>query len=110
MGAFNTVHAQVECSNCHQTVRKAIQFKYGDCWQHNYTIGDRLAWGGNDRGKPDVNRVRVSAIAEPCPECGFGDDATDEEYYGVIVEHDVITAVQYLPDGNPDYFYAVEDE
>ena len=46
------MHESVECSNCHQTVEKAIQFKYGDCWQHDYTIGDRLAWGGNDRGNP----------------------------------------------------------
>ena len=54
--------------------------------------------------------MRVTGFAEACPECRFGDDARDEEYYDVIIERDVITAVQYLPDGFPDYFYAVEDE
>ncbi|MGI8615690.1 MAG: hypothetical protein ACR2L4_02750 [Actinomycetota bacterium] len=106
MGAFNTVHAKVECSNCHHTVEKAIQFKYGDCWQHDYAIGDKLAWGGNDKGEPGVPRVRVRAIAEACPDCGF----KFGEWYDVIIERDVITAVQRQPDGHPDYFYVVEDE
>jgi len=56
MGAFNRLLTQVECSSCHQTARRRFQFKYGERWQYDYSIGDRLVWGGgdNDTGKPEV--------------------------------------------------------
>ena len=51
-----------------------VQFKYGDCWQHEYVLGETIGWGGNDVGRPGRRRVVVSGAGESCPRCGSNGD------------------------------------
>jgi hypothetical protein len=88
MGAFNTVRASAVCPRCHSSVDVTIQFKYGDTWQHEYSLGDRLRWGGNDIGLPGKRSVIVDGVAEtPCSNCGFD----DEWGFYVLLECDQIS-------------------
>ncbi|UFP94208.1 hypothetical protein [Gloeobacter morelensis] len=89
MGAFNVVKVERTCPSCNETVELRVQFKYGDTWQYEYRIGDRLRWGGNDTGKPGAKRVVVYGIDEHCPYCGL-----EEGDYEVWLENDVIVSVQ----------------
>jgi len=81
LGAFNTLHLEAPCPNCRRVVALAVQFKYGDCWQHEYKLGDTLRWGGNDVGRPGASRVVVSGASESCPLCG-----SDGEFYVFVFE------------------------
>lgn len=72
MGAFNTVGCHLACPNCGATATLRIQFKYGDSWQYEYEVGDRIRWDGNDNGAPGAKRVVVDGVTESCPRCGFG--------------------------------------
>jgi hypothetical protein len=78
-----------------RVVERAIQFKYGDTWQHTYDVGDPLRWGGNDIGEPGQKHVVVDAIAEdPCPNCGYG----DEWSLYLHIENDRITRIETATD------------
>lgn len=72
MSAYNTVTMAAEelCPRCGSLVRRRIQFKYGDTRQHDYAIGDRIRWGGNDVGHR-ASLVRVLGYPEDCPVCGY---------------------------------------
>lgn len=70
MGAFNMVYDNLKCPICGQVELFEIQFKFGDCWQNEYKIGDTIEWGGNDKGIPGCEEVIVQAIGGPCPNCG----------------------------------------
>lgn len=71
MGAFNTVKSITRCPFCNNEQEWAIQFKYGDCWQYWYQIGDKLRWGGNQNGSDVGGKVRTDGIAEErCGTCG----------------------------------------
>ena len=103
MGAFNRVRLQDRCA-CHKGgIERWIQFKYGDCWQYDYSVGDTLRWGGNDKGIPGAARVVVLGTGEDCLVCGCAED-TD---YEVWIRDDRITDVKratnyferdYVPD------------
>ena len=70
MSAFNTITAAASCPFCGHTQEWNVQFKYGDCWQYDYSIGDRLRWGGNKKGSNVGAAVRAPGIAaEPCQQC-----------------------------------------
>jgi|SRR5665213_794747 len=70
MSAYNTVELpnEEQCPNCGAAVRRRVQFKYGDTWQHHYDVGDVIRWGGNDIGAPG-RLVRVLGYVESCPTC-----------------------------------------
>jgi hypothetical protein len=88
MGAFNLVKTQATCPACDQTIEIAVQFKYGDTWQHTYTISQPLHWGGNDVGKSGKAWVVVDGVAEtPCPHCGFDDEWN---FYVFLVEDRIV--------------------
>jgi hypothetical protein len=72
MSAYNTVVLPTEetCPNCGSAIRRRVQFKYGDTWQHDYAVGDRIVWGGNDVGKP-AKLVKALGYPEDCPVCGY---------------------------------------
>lgn len=89
MSAFNTVRGRVTCPSCETDVDVLAQFKYGEIWQHEYSIGDRLKWGTNQIGKPGAKRVIVDAVAETCPKCGY----QDEWSLYLVVENDILTAL-----------------
>lgn len=87
MAAYNEVLRTEEeiCSRCNSSIRRRVQFKYGDTWQHRYAIGDKLDWGGNDIGEPGHKIVVVGYPGE-CPVCGHVLDST----YDVTLRNDVI--------------------
>ena len=70
MTAFNTVFVRERCPSCKENGDFEVQFKYGNCWQINYVVGDYLRWGGNDVGTKGLEKVMVEGMAGPCPNCG----------------------------------------
>jgi hypothetical protein len=46
-----------------------VQFRYGDVWQHQYAIGDKLTWDRANVGDPAFRSVVVNGEAVPCPCC-----------------------------------------
>lgn len=90
MSAFNVVTLDRDeiCPNCTNSIRRRVQFKYGDTWQYDYLIGDRIRWGGNDVGKR-AHKVKVLGQPEDCPVCDFEGPGV----YDVIICDDVIKQV-----------------
>src|SRR5262245_6903344 len=73
MGAFNTVRCESTCPFCMNKQVWTIQFKYGNCWQYEYRIGDKLRWGGNKKGSNVGGKVSTEGVAEEnCKRCGRG--------------------------------------
>ncbi len=89
MSAFNTVKVEHKCASCGHLVELSVQFKYGEVWQYEYEIGDRLKWGKNNIGQPGNKRVVVDGAAERCPVCHA--EGAD---YEVWLEDDRIVSVQ----------------
>jgi hypothetical protein len=89
MSAFNILQAEAACPTCGCRGRFEIQFKYGDTWQYEYRIGDRLCWGGNDIGKPGLSEVQVQGVGGPCPNCG-----AEGQPFALMVKKDEIVAVR----------------
>lgn len=109
MSAYNRLRVQARCPNCGKTSEQVIQFKFGDTWLHEYSLGDSLRWGGNDIGRPGLGRVSVSGSGEECPVChNRGED------FSVVIERDVIASVEDAPEGPPPVtdgeLYLVEEE
>ena len=61
MSAFNTVTVEQVCPRCQNRIQVRVQFKYGDTWQNEYRLGDRLRWGGNDIGNELVSKDAVES-------------------------------------------------
>ena len=64
MGSYNTLIVPVKCSECGNAYEGKVQFRYADSRQRFYRIGDKLAWGGNDVGKPGQKHVKAYGILE----------------------------------------------
>jgi hypothetical protein len=81
IGAFNTLvlPEPEQCPRCGSLIRRRVQFKYGDTWQYDYVMGDRIRWGGNDIGER-APRVKVLAYLEDCPVCGYKFDGVCDVY------------------------------
>jgi hypothetical protein len=94
MGAYNILITVIQCQNCHLFYKAGIQFKFGDTWQFEYKVGDKIAWGRNDIGKPGLPKVKAYgvAVSAACPYCGY----CNEEEYDVNMEKDVIKNVTPL--------------
>jgi hypothetical protein len=88
MGAFNVLLVRTRCASCGEEADLHLQFKYGDTWQMEYKLGDKLRWGGNDIGTSGPRRVVLDAPAEPCPNCGFQED------FEIFVESGRLTRFQ----------------
>lgn len=89
MGAFNRVLIAETCHRCDTRIERAYQFKFGNKWQYDYRLGDRLRWGGNDQGTPGLPMVLVPGVPEKCRLCGYDEDAE----YRIRVEGDVLRSV-----------------
>ncbi len=71
MSAFNTVKTRASCPFCDNSHEWTIQFKYGNCCQYEYRVGNKLRWGGNRKGQNVGGLVRTAGIAEErCKSCG----------------------------------------
>jgi len=97
MSAFNILITELQCSNCKAFFKGRIQFKFGDTWQVEYKIGDKIMWGGNDIGKPGLKGVKVYGILESnhCPSCNY--EILQNEY-DIFIENDVIKKIELLSD------------
>lgn len=95
MGAFNTLTTELQCQNCTMGFDARIQFKFGDKWQYEYLIGDKIKWGGNDEGIHDLKNVKVYGILENdvCTTCGH----KNPEVFDIYLSHDVIKEVRAMP-------------
>lgn len=96
MSAFNTLTARLVCPICRVHVTLRVQFKYADTWQSNYSLGDKLAWGGNDIGCGTARYVVLDGAGEDCPNC-----TQDTEFY-IFVRNDVLESVSHA-DGSFDF-------
>lgn len=107
MSAYNILNSEVKCSNCHKVYSGRIQFKFGDTWQIEYNINDKIKWGGNEIGTPGISEVKVYGILETdvCPLCGM---ENNENEYDVIIKKDFITGVTSIADMK-DYFSEEEN-
>lgn len=92
MGAFNRVLIPMFCCECKSTTVTAVQFKYGDTWQCEYNIGDRIRWGGNDVGTPGLHHVVVDGVLEACPNCH--NEHLPGDYYVFIVDNKIVDVVE----------------
>ena len=107
MGAFNTVKSEGKCPYCENEQVWTIQFQPGDCWQYDYSIGDKLRWGGNKKGRNVGGDVRTDGVAEEsCKVCGreFLDAA-------VYFKDNVIKRIELLkePLNLVDYFERINE-
>jgi len=107
MGAFNILNVKITCPNCHADYVGRIQFKFGETWQIEYEIGDKIKWGLNNKGKPDLEKVYVYGILENdgCPICS---SKNIESEYDLIVKNDVVTSVRPMQDHK--IYHMVEDQ
>ncbi len=106
MGMFNTLFAEITCENCHHRQVEQIQFKFADTWLFEYRIGDRLQWGGNDKGRPGLSMVKVLGclVAKCCTVCRH-----PYHYdYDIIISHDIIKSINKAT-SIADYL-AIEDD
>ncbi|WP_343745220.1 hypothetical protein [Chitinophaga sp.] len=92
MGAFNRLLLkELLCPACNALHDWIIQFKYGDCWQHDYVLQDELKWEGNDEGDPSARIVLVEGIAEDdCQACN------EEVYARIFVDNNRIVAASLV--------------
>src|SRR3989442_2826537 len=97
MGAFNTLHADVECPVCRAVGRFSIQFRYGATWQLKYVVADSLKWGRNDVGVQSADRVIVQGIGGPCENC-----AEDFLDFDILVTSNKIVRVKPVGKGRVD--------
>ena len=109
MGAYNTVVLpnDEQCPRCGSVIRRRVQFKYGDTRQHDYVVGDRLLWGGDDVGIP-ATLVKVLGYPEDCPVCGYDLGGV----FDIIIHGDFIEKIvpgrtkPYIDAGNASYLVA----
>jgi hypothetical protein len=86
-----------------------VQFKFGDTWETNYRLGDKLAWGGNDNGEPGKRRVVVHGVTGSCDTSGV----LPEDWF-IFIENDVIKSVEpddgrYNFDDSDGYYLVLEE-
>lgn len=91
MGTFNSVLWIGPCSNCDEVVGREVQFRFGETWQHEYSVGEQVAWGRADVGVPKLPCVVVEGFAAACPNCG--DELGECE---VLVQSDRLRGVREL--------------
>jgi len=93
MGLFNTLLDHTEaCPFCGCVQVWNVQFKYANCWQYEYRIGDTLKWGGNESGINTNGKVVIEGIAEnDCLNCH-----AEEVYAEIFVEENKLKSVRLL--------------
>jgi hypothetical protein len=106
MGAFNTISFEASCPFCGNQQLWTIQFKYGNCRQFEYGIGDKLRWGGNKKGSNVGGEVKTGGLAEErCKRC-----ATDSIAAVVYFTDNIIKRVELLKETLqiPGYFEKID--
>jgi serine/threonine protein phosphatase PrpC len=98
MGAFDIIIAEANCPSCGQPQEWRIQYKYGYCRQHEYTLGDPICWFDppgrpaplEDHGENVGGLIAVPGLVEArCSRCGQGEGAVlrfrDNVVFGVEI-------------------------
>jgi hypothetical protein len=88
MPAYNRLHFGYSKRDADRVTKYIVQFKFGNCRLFDYQMGDKLLWGGYEKGVPGKKRVVVHGVAESGE--GISDDP---EYWLVFIENDVIKSV-----------------
>lgn len=93
MSSFNTLKLnEHSCPHCGHLQNWTIQFKFGDCWQHEYSLFDELRWNGNDIGVQAASIVLVEGINEnTCRNC-----LIEEVYARIFVDDNKLVAVSLV--------------
>ena len=94
MAAYNILETEIKCNNCGNNTTIKLQFKFGDTWQFQYRINDKIRWGGNDIGIPNLSLVKVYGLAES-EICTFCKHPNSNEY-DIIIENDFIRGVNQM--------------
>lgn len=102
MGFFNDLITNIQCSNCNSLYEIRIQYKFGATRQLEYRLGDKIIWGYNEIGKPDMSKVKALGITDndECPICHH---KNQNEYFDIYLEKDVITKFDKMQDAK-DFF------
>jgi hypothetical protein len=100
MGAYNTLKIKTKCNGCSKEKDLLIQFKYGDTWDYQYNLGEKLRWGGNDIGIEGAKKVALDGVSEPCKDCMAVSD------YIIFLEKDVISSFEI----NQNQFHFEDEE
>lgn len=95
MSAFNTLNVAIACENCNKEFPIRLQFKFGDTWQFEYKMREKIKWGGNDTGKPHLRKVKVYGMAESTI-CTFCNHKNPHDEYDIYFEDDVITEIRVM--------------
>jgi len=108
MGLYNTLVIESICSRCYSRATLKIQFRYGEIWDHMYSLDDEIKWGSNNTGTPGKKYVVLDGEAEPCDSC---DEAVD---YLIFLVDDIIKAAkvnegEYSFLNMEDTFIVIED-
>ncbi len=74
MSAFNIVNVSWINDKTGRKEELRIQFKFGDTWQYEYHVGDKIRWGGNDIGPKDAKYVVVDGVLEDESSEGIPED------------------------------------
>ncbi len=103
MSAFNSVRVSMECPACGKVGPRVVQFKFADCWQYEYEVGDIVRWAERRNvGQPALRKVVAVGTPNECLFCG---DCPDT--FEVWVELDKI--VKVCPDsGRFDFVHSSE--
>jgi Immunity protein 44 len=68
---------------------------FGATRQLQYKIGDKIMWGFNEIGKPDLTKVKVYGVLgdDLCPICN---NKNQNEEFDIYIEKDIITAINKI--------------
>ena len=108
MSLYNTLAVESICTKCYSRTTLKIQFRYGEIWDHIYSLEDEIKWGSNNVGEQGKKQVVLDGEAEACDSC---DETVD---YLIFLENDVIRAVkentgEYSFLNMDDTFIVIED-
>lgn len=95
MGVYNFLILQAKCPYCNSQQEFSVQFHFGDCWLKEYSLGDTLCWGGNDKGTPNQAEVELNGYSGPCLGCG-------REFipFEILLENDVLKSAHAVTESN----------
>jgi hypothetical protein len=96
MGAFNTLHTPINCTNCAHSFDIRVQFKFGEVWQYQYYLKNKIKCRSNDNRFSGHFKVEVYGIAEnvKCPYCEYA----NSEEYDILIEDNVIRKIEVIKD------------
>ena len=99
MGFFNELITNVPCSNCNNLYETRIQFKFGATRQLEYRMGDKIIWGFNDVGIPNIGKVKIYGVLGDV-ECPICHNKNNNDEFDIFLDKDVITGIDQMQDIN----------